>query len=223
MRTLKYSLQCQSFSRGFTLIEVLLAITISAVVLTVAYASFFQIVKSKDMTEESLETYHEARVILSRITQDISKAFIPGGIYPQGKDYATPLFIGERTDGGSALRFATFSSRPVMDSGWSDEVEVFYYLVQNPEGEEYSLMRRENPAIGIEDSGIEYPLSGKVVYFQLSYISESRDTGEIESLEEWNSSLTGTLPMAVEVRFALRKPDGEVAEFSTLIPIPTAN
>jgi type II secretory pathway component PulJ len=202
---------------------VLLAITISAVVLTVAYASFFQIVKSKDMTEETLETYHEAMVILSRVTQDVSMTFVPGGVYTQSKDSATPLFIGERTDGGSALRFASFSSRPGIDSNWSDEIEVFYHLVRNPEREEYSLMRRENPAIGMEDSGIEYPLSERVIYFQLSYISENEDTGEIEILEEWDSSLAGTLPKAVEVKFALRKPGGEAAEFSSLIPIPTAN
>lgn len=61
--------------KGFTLIEVLLAVFIGSIVLTVLYASFFQINKAKARIEEELDLYHESRIIMSKITRDLATAF----------------------------------------------------------------------------------------------------------------------------------------------------
>ena len=79
--------------RGFTLIEVLLAVFIGSIVLTVLYASFFQINRAKDRIEEELDLYHEARVIMSKITKDLATRFPRGLINSQINQYYNPLFL----------------------------------------------------------------------------------------------------------------------------------
>ena len=78
--------------KGFTLIEVILAVGISAVVLTLVYSSLFQVINTKDTLETRNEVSHEVRVIFSRINRDISN------IYQRGKNYGvtapkTPYFL----------------------------------------------------------------------------------------------------------------------------------
>ncbi len=58
--------------------EVLLAIFIGSIVLTALYASFFQIIKAKERIEEELDLYHEARVVMAKVTKDLAMA------YPRG-------------------------------------------------------------------------------------------------------------------------------------------
>ncbi|MCH8030057.1 MAG: prepilin-type N-terminal cleavage/methylation domain-containing protein [Candidatus Dadabacteria bacterium] len=207
-------------SRGFTLMELMLAIAISAVVLTVAFSSFFQVIRSKEFTENQLEMYNEARFILSKMTEDLSMAFPRGVVYPTTEASDFPFFISGGGEGKSSLRFTAFTHHPGPGSRTSDQAELFYFLAPNPENGLFYLMRSENPSIGIENTGIEYAISERVVAFSASFFSED---AEGHMVDEWDSTLRGTLPRGVEIGVVLMGPGGEEVEFSLFVIIPAAN
>jgi general secretion pathway protein J len=205
---------------GFTLLEVLLAIFIGAIVLTVLYASFFQIINAKDSAEDKLELYHEARVIISKMTEDLSMAYPRGMIYPVQGASASSFFVGKTEEGErSSIDFTSLSHAGGINSGDSDQAEITYYLKPIPQSDLFFLMRRENPRIGSDSSAIEYPLSERVVGFSLAYMSS--DGGEF--ISEWDSAQTNSLPKAVEIRLTIRSAKGEDVEFNSLVSIPVAN
>src|SRR3989337_2407019 len=129
-------------SRGFTLIEVLLAALIGAMVLTVLYASFFQIINAKDSAESELELYHEVRIIFSKMTEDLAMAFPMGMIYSVKGSSPSLFFVGEVEGKNSSVAFTALSHK-----------------------------RGINPRIGSTSVAIQYPLSESVVGFNLTYLS----------------------------------------------------
>lgn len=207
---------------GFTLIEVLIAVFIGAIVLTILYASFFQIINAKDSAEDKLELYHEARVIISRIKEDLSMAYPRGMIYPVQGVPASSFFVG-RAEGEQGERswvdFMSLSHAPGVNSGDSDQAEIKYYLKPVPQSSLFFLMRSENPRVGSDSSTIEYPLSERVVGFTLTYMR----TDEDEFVNDWDSAQTGSLPRAVDITLTLRSARGEDIEFNSIVLIPVAD
>jgi len=216
-------LRYQSSAEGFTLIEVLLAILIGSVVLTVLYTSFFQIIKAKDKIENELEMYHEAYVILARINKDLINAFPRGMVNSFAPTDSGPFFIGTEENGSSSIRFTSLSRIPAQEARDSDQTEISYFLQEVPESDLYALIRRDNPQIGNETAGREYEITDKVAKFNLKYLTEEglgADTREFAN--EWNSTVSSSIPMAVEIYLVLRSPYGEDVEFNSLITIPVA-
>ena len=214
--------------KGFTLIEVILAVGISAVVLTLVYSSLFQVINTKDTLETRNEVSHEVRVIFSRINRDISN------IYQRGKNYGvtapkTPYFLGTVENENSRLVFTSLARDSVLSGGrQSDQTEISYYLVALNEDdfeEEklYALVRRDNPYFGQEDEGIYFPISKRVSDFDINYLDEQTFNGLSEEQKtEWNSAAVNSLPLAVEINLAIRNERGEDERYSKIISIPIA-
>lgn len=207
---------------GFTLLEVLIAIFIGAIVLTVLYTSFFQIVRAKDRIEEELELYHEARVIMSKMTKDLVTAFPRGLVNTDESNITLPYFLGVREGDYSSLSFTALSRKPSPNSKESDQTEISYYLEPIPDTDLFALMRRDNPTIENEEGGIEYPISERITGFNISYLTNpGQGDGTGEFTFEWNSNETGSMPVAVNIELVLRNPRGEDIAFSTLVVIPS--
>lgn len=68
---------------GFTLIEVLVAVTMAATVLAAVYGIFASVSSARSRLETDVEAYHQARVIFDRLGREIRGAVPTGG--PQGK------------------------------------------------------------------------------------------------------------------------------------------
>ena len=216
--------QYRTSDSGFTLIEVLLAIFIGAIVLTVLYTSFFQIVKAKERVEEELELYHEARVIMSKMTKDLVTAFPRGMVNSEESNITLPFFLGVKDGNYSSLSFTALSRTPGPDTKESDQTEISYFLEPIPNTDLFALMRKDNPTIDNEEGGIQYPISDRIAGFNLSYLTNTgtgNETGEFT--DEWNSNETGSMPSAVNIELILRNPRGENITFSTLVVIPSAN
>ncbi len=216
--------QYRTTNSGFTLIEVLLAVFIGSIVVGVLYASFFQIIKAKEKTEEELELYHEARVVFSRLTRDLSTVFPRGDLFAESAGVPYPYFLGAQDGDFGSVRFTSLSRRPSTQKGESDQTEVTYYLQGIENSDLYALMRRDNPRIGTENGGTEYPISERVAGFYLNYIGSANPVEGVEDIiTEWDSSAIGSLPRAVNVTLVMRGPRGEDHEFSSLILIPVVD
>lgn len=204
--------------KGFTLIEVLLAIFIGSIVLTVLYSSFFQIIKAKDVAESELDLYHEARVVFSKMTEDFESAYPRGEVFNNSLISTSSFFSGTKDGDNSRVTLTSLSRQPALNSIDSDQAEISYYLEPVPQSDLFYLVREENPRIGTDSGGIKYPISESLVRFNLMYMTEN--DSEESFVDEFNSDQTGSLPKVVEVTLTMRSPRGEDVEFSTLILIP---
>lgn len=224
---MKSILQLKISSKGFTLIEILVAVSISAVVITLVYTSLFQIIQTKDRVEETSALIHEVRVLFSRIEKDLTNAYPRGGVYlPSASDQT--YFLGTQEGENSRLVFTTFSRDTVFEKGQSDQTEVTYYLEVNEENNElFSLLRRDNPFQGNENGGFVFPISEKIVKFELNYTDEStfdvQRAGEVTKIKEWDSAEIGSLPKAVEVNVTFRDNNDDERDFSSVFLIPAGN
>jgi len=225
IRCLKLQQQSQTTNEGFTLIEVLLAVFIASIVMAVLYASFFQIIKVKDKVEQELELYHEARVIFSKMTRDIVTAFPRGSVNSVSSNAPSDFFMGSQEGNFSTLTFTSLSRTPAKNAKESDQTEISYFLEPTEDDPNlFALMRRDDPTIGTEEGGSEYPISERIVGFTLSYLGEASVASENQELAfEWNSSDGSSLPRAVNVNIVLRGPRGDDIEFNSLILIPVVD
>lgn len=216
--------QSRTTDKGFTLIEVLLAIFIGSIVLTVLYASFFQINRAKDRIEEELELYHEARIIMSKITKDLATAFPRGLVNSQSTGITTPFFYGVEEGENSKLSFTSLSRTPTQDARESDQTEISYFLAPIEDSDLFALVRRDNPTFEPDTGGTQYAISERISGFSLTYLPKIPENGEAQGYSsEWNSNETLTLPAAVNVNIVLKSPRGEDIQFSTLVMIPIVN
>lgn len=221
------------YSRGFTLIEILIAIFISTILLGVLYTSFFQIINARDKVEYELEMLHEARTIFNRIRKDLSNAFprdvvIPEEssdgeqqIYEQQYSYFTGTVINDNNE----LTFSSLARDPSPETIESDQVQISYYLVEidDSERERYALVRSENPWFGNQDGGIAYPISERVLSFRLNFITEEYlNAQNPEPIREWNAALLGAYPKAVEIEVTLINHEGESVTYNSMIYIPVS-
>ncbi|MGB7293765.1 MAG: prepilin-type N-terminal cleavage/methylation domain-containing protein [Thermodesulfobacteriota bacterium] len=204
--------------KGFTLIEVLLAIFIGSIVLTVLYSSFFQIIKAKDVAESELDLYHEARVVFSKMNEDFQSAYPRGEVFNNSIISTSAFFSGTKDGDNSRVTLTSLSRRPASNSIDSDQAEISYYLEPVPQSDLFYLIREENPRIGTESGGIRYPISESLIRFNLRYMTEN--DSEESFVDEFSSDQTGSLPKVVEVTLTMRSPRGGDVEFNTLILIP---
>ena len=115
---------------GFTLIELIVATTMLAVIMGAVYAAFNSSLRLCRMAEENLAAYQEARIALGIMRKDLY-AIVPGSWH---------LFEG------NASEFQVYSIVSPMDP---DEgtlprlMWIHYRLKQNPDGEERVLLREE--------------------------------------------------------------------------------
>lgn len=223
MRVLKYSRQYPTRKNGFTLIEILIAILISSVVLGVLYTSFFQIINARDKVEYELEMLHESRVIFNRLRKDLANAFPRGNVGLAAQSAGYQYFYSTVIGVNNELTFTSLAKDPSPDTNESDQVQVSYYMVEIQDSDLYALVRSENPWLGNEDGGIAYPISERVIAFQLNFITEAYlNAQNPEPIREWDSVALGAYPKAVEVAVTLRNDEGNNVTFNSMIFIPVS-
>lgn len=218
-------------SRGFTLLEVLVASAILSIVFAILYGVFSQTLTSKRIAEERASRSRAARIVLLRIGEDLQASFP----FTQANTH----FVGEtrRTSNfpDASLSFMSFANVPLTDIGReADWCEIKYELVSDPMMPSFQqLVRwvRLSPQVTETDrapgkGGEALPLLSGVQGLRFRFF-DGRTW-----YEQWGQENTrGQIPRAVEVELYLntrgkRDPGrdtlAEVARFSTIVDLPLA-
>jgi len=125
-------------ARGFTLIEVLVAVSLLASLGIFLYASFGAMIRTQEDTDRLQERHHAARVSMNRMTREISMAFLSKHVNDEEARSKT-LFLGER----NRITFTSLAhQRRVRESIESDQLVVEYFLKSMPRGQGKALYRR---------------------------------------------------------------------------------
>lgn len=150
-------------SRGFTLIEILLAILISSLVLTSIYGVFSSVSRARNRLEAEGLVYHQARIFFDRLGGELSSMRLS----PLGGDAV--FRSGENLDGEVFFEFNTELVSPWLQQ-YGSLSRVRYEMRQ--EGESAGLFRSEQSLLA--DLSASEPLlfiSG-LKTFQLRYFSQ---------------------------------------------------
>ncbi len=203
--------------RGFTLIEVLIAVSITAVIGAMALGAFSRSAAARQAVEEQDERVGGSRVALGRMAREVSEAFLSDHFDHQRFRDRPTVFKGR--DGGDrdTLLFATMAhTRAVRDARESDQSVVEYLLDSDPEfpGEQ-ALFRREKLRIDDEPDrgGVKSLLLHHVVGFDVEYW----DWQKQEWVRDWSTAPGDRplLPPRVKMKLTLKMPDGTNRSFET--------
>ncbi len=195
-------------ARGMTMIEVMVAIAILAMVGVLIHGVIDSLSKGKRGEELRTERAHEGREAIERIGRDLAAAYISLHV-PSVQALMTEktAFIGRSSVPFSRVDFAAFAHlRTDRDSHESDQAEVGYFVVPDPEvADKMDLVRREQspPDLDPLKGGTVNVVAENVDHFELRYLDPQ--TGQW--VETWDSmQVTGQpnrLPLEVKITLVL--------------------
>jgi len=191
-----------SSKQGFTLIEVLVALTILSMVLSIIFAAMRLGIRSWEKGSEIEENAQDIRTLTTRMSSEI------GSMYPyiiSVNGVKTYAFQGEREQ----LGFVTTNENAMADLPRSGTKWVYYFLDSDK-----GLVVREKI---LPDSSVMEEKDGRLVEVEPS-VEEIRfqylDTSNWE--DKWDANDKKGLPEAVRVNLTFDK--GE--PISIIVPIP---
>jgi general secretion pathway protein J len=197
--------------QGLTLLEVLVASAILALLASMIWVAFDQTGKMRTRLSERQEHDHLARVALTRITRDLRSAFLSLHVNQEPRAAAViTAFKGRSGTGGSRLDFTTFTHRRLRrGTHEGDACEVGYQLLdrRGAASRGMDLVRRESPRIDNdpERGGVIDVLVPEVKSFEVRFFDEVADRWT----ETWDSTQAtgqvGRLPLRVRVTLALEE------------------
>ena len=133
MMTAPRQLLARRDSRGaFTLLEVMLAVTILGIVATTVYGTFSRTLRTKGIAEERAEITRTGRSALGHMADEIASAFYPMP-KPAGAIFRS-FTSGTESAPLDALVFSALSSRPSGSSGGDSDQRVIAYFFPQRRG-----------------------------------------------------------------------------------------
>jgi len=200
---------------GFTILEILIALALGAVVLSVLYWSYSAVVGSTRRYREVSDFYQTARNSLTNMAREISGAFQPlfaeeELMFRGGDDW----FRGMAAD---SLSFVTSTClRGREDEVGSDTYEITYYRGFGEEGG--LLLMRRAPFYNLEEpfeEGEELVLAENIRSLNFEYFDG------LEWWEEWDPEEQESLPRAVRISIAVgREEDEQPRNFTIAAALP---
>jgi prepilin-type N-terminal cleavage/methylation domain-containing protein len=225
----------KQFSAGFTFLEVVIAISILAVIMGVTYSSLNQIIRSKKILDDARDGKAIADSILIRMTREFQQAASNQTLLPPrtklNQPYpGSPKLYAERkkTDSGQELTSITFITlaQPTLRSEpqfQSEYIQVTYRVEPDPEDpnkQRLRLIREEVPLLSPPATAykraLAFPVSQDIVQFEFLFYDFNKEAW----VESWGKSRNYKLPPLVELLFSIRSPLGSIQTYSTVIALP---
>ncbi len=173
-------------ARGFTLLEIMVALTILATIMTIIYGSFNQSFRVREHTAKVYDRYRDVRQAMFRMAREISSAYISTHHNRQDPTTAT-CFEGESDE----LTFSSMAHlRLVRDADESDQMQVGYFLKSGEASDGRrvtNLMRRMDPTpdTRVDRGGRVQILAEDVAELKFEYWEPSKEIGDEAWVDEW--------------------------------------
>ncbi|MDH3976738.1 MAG: prepilin-type N-terminal cleavage/methylation domain-containing protein [Deltaproteobacteria bacterium] len=196
---------------GFTLLEILIAVTVLAFIMTIIYSSFFAISQSEKRVSLSTEVEIKARNLMEMLMRDLSSAVIPRDGTEKKEGTLNYGLYCTQTEKGQKLDFtASLSdSANVIDARLR---EVGYFLVANERGS-YDLVKRIDltPDDDIQQGGRDLLLMKDLASLAFQFKKNKGDWMDL-----WDGK---ERPQAIRITLTLLNDDENEEEFITELPL----
>jgi general secretion pathway protein J len=194
--------------RGFTLLELLVAVSVLAMISLLLFGAFSGLERSKDGVTELAGRYHEGRAALRHIAYELEGAYLSAHAPPDPNLVVLrTAFIGTQDSPADRVDFNSFSNRRLdKDSHESDQAEISFFGSRNPDGSGHvDLARRvsNRPDVDPDRGGRVQVLATDLDLFDLQYL----DAATGQWTETWDSTQTlqegQRLPLQVRILLVL--------------------
>ena len=218
--------------------ELLLAITIMSLVLSVAYSSLRQITRGKQLLDDRRDASLVANALLVRMTRELQllyteanapllpppddlKALRPSNMSLEG----IKQNIGDGARADSVTFLALEGGQYIPDGGVHHGiVQITYRVEANPANMgrrdgTYLLIRDETPYIKPPEKAYERTLSFVVTDCLVDLAFSYFDSDNEQWLEEWGAKNARRPPRMIRLSLALQSPQGTIDTYTTAVPI----
>jgi general secretion pathway protein J len=200
--------RARSGQSGFTLLELLVAVAVLAMISTLIYGAFAGMKRSKEGLQRVSDRYREGRLAMARISRELQSAYLSKHVpIDQSLTVQATAFIGSRGSPADRVDFNSFAHRRLdRDRHESDQVEISYFSSRDPERDGViDLVRRVSTRADLEpeSGGRVEVLATDIDLFDLEYLDPL--TGQW--LETWDTRQAvgqpDRLPLQVRVLLVL--------------------
>lgn len=187
-------------NHGFTLIEVLISLTLLVIILGAVYGSFFTVNRAFDRFDNASLKYHETRMVLDTIRREVESSIF--------KDMEkTPFVIKDRDRFGktvSELLFTTLSLKNNLP------IKVTYFI-DDKDGV-FRLLKKETLAIQTSD-GFTTELIDNIKGFTVETLFNDK------WVKTWDTGITNKPPeiIRVTIEFDDEGRDVKLTEYARLM------
>jgi len=198
-------------SAGFTLLEILVAISIVAIVLTTLYGVFASVSRAKDRLEQDGEVYQRVRVIYDRLGREFR------GVCPVGGPAEKGVFrTGQDADGNPVLEITT-SAAAQLGTQQTGIAMVRYTLAPDPESPSGKALFRTEQSALVSDETIRAAgpmrLAAGIAQMEWRFLIQ----------DQWRRDLDATqdgLPLLVELTLTMTDSQGQTLPFRSAFDVP---
>ena len=218
-------------NRGFTLLELIVAMILFSIVMGAAYALFSSTQAVSSDAGKISAVQQEARFVLNTLRRDL-QGVVGVGMYAdetQKPEETVYRFLG--TNEGSEeeprdeIQFLALNRETLYSTTPASDLTLTRYYVINEEEttEQQGLVRIKNTGLLSTSTVQEEEEEAEEIGPNVIHVSFRYFDGN-DWQESWDSSMSGTLPRAIEVLIHVRVPDSEdeIVEFSSKIYLPIA-
>lgn len=221
----------QNRPSGFTLVEVLVAVTIFGIVVSMLFGSFNIVISNVDPINAGLDEYEMAQNAMDRIKMDLkSLCLTHDSVYSrpdmEGNDDPDRFrFISEivslDTQSFSQLRFASFEHLGFNRK--TSRVGIITYYAQQSEEGSIVLKRSDVAAVFYDgaqenNAGNDPVLCERVTSFELTFMDQ--DGNPHEQWDSDSSDFYFATPYSIKIKFEIG--DGQRSNiFATTMVLPT--
>ncbi len=194
---------------GFSLIEVMVATVLMALMGALLMTSINSSVKAKDSVEHISSRYHEARQAMSRMSREISMAYLSKHMNASEPTFTTQ-FKGEK----DSLYFSAFGHVVRQKDAKESDQQVLGFYLATDKNNQQSLMRRmqANLNLDVTKGGRAQVLCPNVTKLEFSYF-DSR-------YEKWQDSWISDPASGDTIAMPNSKPEDGKKELATNAPQP---
>jgi general secretion pathway protein J len=199
----------RSAAAGFTLLELLVAISILALISLLLYEAFDGLQRTKDGVTRLSDRYHEGRGAIQRMAYELSSAYLSLHAPPDQNLVAMrTAFIGTRSSPAGRVDFDSFCHRRYdKDVKESDQAEISYFGSPNPDGSgQVDLGRRMSARLDLEPAhgGKVEVLATDIDLLEFNYLDAATGLWT----DKWDSTQAlgqhNQLPLQIRILLVLR-------------------
>ena len=178
-----------SSNKGFTLLEVLIALVLLAVLAAALYGSYFTVVRARDRASEGMEVRRELGSTLELLRREIASA-----VYNSSDKQRLRFVVEDRDNFGkpaSNLELTTLAPTGLLRKE-SGIISVKYQLLEKDK--QWILTRREQDLFLSSDTTPVYPQMEHINAFLVECYDGSK------WIKSWDTALNGRLPPKVRIK-----------------------
>lgn len=190
--------------RGFTLLEILIAVVLMGSIAAALYGSYFTVLRARERSSLGMEERRELGSTLDLLRREIASS-----LYSRG-DKRLRFVVEDRDIFGkpsSTLEFSTLAPQSNQVRSESGVITVQYRLAEKDK--RLILTRREQDSLLSAADAVAYPQMEHISSFLVECYDGSK------WVKSWNTDLNMTLPKEIRITVQIEE-EGKPVEFSVL-------